>query len=579
VRLLLRGALALDLALIAAAAAGGLSWDLGPVRISVRDFSNPLVLALILTTALLALDWRDPRRRAWALAAVPLIVGCAGIALARGGTRIFPVADIAIIELYARNVLTGKLLVGPYSRFGWHHPGPMYFYLIAPFYALGGQHPAALAAGAAVLASGAAALVAWASARFFGSAVAVALTGVVALLLWRLPEIATSPWNPHVVLVPTIALIVLCAALTAGRPKLLPIVLFVSSFLVQTDVALVPVVVAVVGTASVWGVARGWAGSIEPARPAALAAVWVVVGAWFLPAAEQAVHSPGNLTRLWRFFVESPAAGQPFDVAALAWARWLAAPLRPGLSFAATGSPAGSLGVAAAQLLALAAVAAWGRRAHRALASLALLALVASLVALWSATRIQDRVMDHQLFWLTSLAVLNLGIVAAAAALYLQAVLPRWSWPGRLVPFACAALIGVTLLMCFRQLERAREGALPVTRSSPVAERLGTAVREHLTSNGLRKPLITIAEGEEIWGMAAAMLLELDRLGVPFAVEESWMPMFPNAFAASGEEDAEVAVSDRGTHEQLSSRLGSVAVADTGTVFVDAIRIAPEGAR
>jgi len=38
------------------------------------------------------------------------------------------VSDGAILEIYALQALEGKLLVGPYSRFGWHHPGPGYFY-------------------------------------------------------------------------------------------------------------------------------------------------------------------------------------------------------------------------------------------------------------------------------------------------------------------------------------------------------------------------------------------------------------------------------------------------------------------
>ena len=42
----------------------------------------------------------------------------------------------------------GRLLVGPYSRFGWNHPGPFYFYFQAPLYALSGHKAASLYAGA-----------------------------------------------------------------------------------------------------------------------------------------------------------------------------------------------------------------------------------------------------------------------------------------------------------------------------------------------------------------------------------------------------------------------------------------------
>ena len=39
----------------------------------------------------------------------------------------YPVSDIAVTELYTRLAGRGELLVGPYSRYSWHHPGPFYF--------------------------------------------------------------------------------------------------------------------------------------------------------------------------------------------------------------------------------------------------------------------------------------------------------------------------------------------------------------------------------------------------------------------------------------------------------------------
>ena len=44
--------------------------------------------------------------------------------------------------------IRGLQAVGAYSRFGWHHPGPALFYLLAPFYLLGGSTEVALSAGA-----------------------------------------------------------------------------------------------------------------------------------------------------------------------------------------------------------------------------------------------------------------------------------------------------------------------------------------------------------------------------------------------------------------------------------------------
>ena len=66
-----------------------------------------------------------------AAAAIGLIVVL--VAIARGADRFTPTSDTAVIESYTLQASQGRLLLGPYSRFAWHHPGPFYFFLMAPF--------------------------------------------------------------------------------------------------------------------------------------------------------------------------------------------------------------------------------------------------------------------------------------------------------------------------------------------------------------------------------------------------------------------------------------------------------------
>src|SRR5262245_31907925 len=54
------------------------------------------------------------------------------VLLARQAPPFREVSDGAILEIYTLEALRAKLLVGPYSRFGWHHPGPLFFYWEAP---------------------------------------------------------------------------------------------------------------------------------------------------------------------------------------------------------------------------------------------------------------------------------------------------------------------------------------------------------------------------------------------------------------------------------------------------------------
>src|SRR5450755_2091389 len=42
--------------------------------------------------------------------------------------------DYAVLEQVTRFVWSGRTMVGPYSRFGFSHPGPLYFYFLAPIF-------------------------------------------------------------------------------------------------------------------------------------------------------------------------------------------------------------------------------------------------------------------------------------------------------------------------------------------------------------------------------------------------------------------------------------------------------------
>jgi hypothetical protein len=110
-----------------------------------------------------------------------------------------------------------------------------------------------------------------------------------------------------------------------------------------------------------------------------------------------------------------------------------------------------------------------------------------------------------------------------------------------------------------------------VTLSSPVAGLFGTSLRDYVHETGVQRPLFRI--DEDVWGSAVGALLELNRAGVPFAVEYSWLPMFPQTFAATGDEDAEITISNDDRHRQLAERPGDVLIAGSDGVYFDAVRV------
>ena len=74
-----------------------------------------------------------PALRWWpvvVLACLPAIAVLVSAMVAAGRDPIAD-SDAAVTEIWVRTALDGDALVGPYSRFGWHHPGPTWFYLAA----------------------------------------------------------------------------------------------------------------------------------------------------------------------------------------------------------------------------------------------------------------------------------------------------------------------------------------------------------------------------------------------------------------------------------------------------------------
>src|SRR4029077_515956 len=80
---------------------------------------------------------------------IALLVWLASIA--RRGAPTWPVADGALIEIYTIHAARGEQLLGAYSQYGWYHPGPLLFYLLAPFYIISGRTLYGLDLGALVI--------------------------------------------------------------------------------------------------------------------------------------------------------------------------------------------------------------------------------------------------------------------------------------------------------------------------------------------------------------------------------------------------------------------------------------------
>jgi len=210
-------------------------------------------------------------------------------------------SDQALIELQIRDVGTRAVLVGPYSRFGWYHPGPALFYLFAVPYRLLGSSLIAVPLTALALNAACVVSIGWLARRRGGLVLmALLLLGTVLLIGALGGSALRDVWNPTVTVLPLVVLLLVVWSAVEGDGWALPVAVGLGSFLVQAHVGYA----GAVGVLLVWALvgtvvrSRRTVGSLTPTLVAA-----AVVGAvmWVLPAVEQFTHHPGNLGLVLQF--------------------------------------------------------------------------------------------------------------------------------------------------------------------------------------------------------------------------------------------------------------------------------------
>jgi len=199
-----------------------------------------------------------------ALVAVPFVVA----ALSVIGVHWNPAGDQAIEVMRIRDVGTGHTpLIGQWSRWGWSHPGPLTFWLLAPLARTLGNDGTLL--GTALLNLAAAVGIVVAAARV-APAVAVlagAITGVVAHAVGL--DFLIFLWNPWAAFFPFVLFLVLVWIVVTGRTGWLAAAVAVGSYVLQAHAGYLALAVGLLALAAVRPVrdALRRTGATDPADP------------------------------------------------------------------------------------------------------------------------------------------------------------------------------------------------------------------------------------------------------------------------------------------------------------------------
>lgn len=460
-----------------------------------------------------------------------------------------PWGDQALLETGARQALHLARTLGPYSRFGWHHPGPALFYLMALPVGLFGSGPGLNVSVALINGGAATATIVYLWRRFGGLAALCSAAAVCGLCLSLSMSAVVSPWNPDVLVLPLVAFVVLWADAIRGHIAALAWSAVLASFLVQSHISTGPFAVIMLASAAAGAliVRRRTSPQRLRSSPLVAAAGLVVFIASLMPSVVELFgNRPNNLTLLYRFF----AHGTTFPRAPVGAALRQAVDALTVMPFGvATDSMSAYLPRSHLQLIlagvVLATVAAVGllvarRRGQRSAQFILLGSLLGGIIGLAASTRIDGDPLSYLVEW--------------------QAFVP------------CTLLIGLGCA-CFGQaqaavastdhhrptFERARRNRLGVSRVAPLVTVIvglsamglaGAAVRDvitHPVTPGVNDSRVlalntatvrAVPPGHErvtlnivnsdAWPWAASAALALQREGHPTDVvpTQFWAPLF-----------------------------------------------------
>lgn len=491
---------------------------------------------------------------------VPYLVALVRV-LATAGSRIALPDDLALIDLHVRRAMALRQQLGVFDHDGWNHPGPAYFYVQSVVYRVLGDRPASLFAGAVILSGLCAVGVLVVVRRHSSPTRALLAAGLLCWLGILLSAHGSgamtysegplgalvSPWNPMVVIVPLLLLLVLSAAAVAGSGLSLLGAALVGTFVLQANISSGPLALLLVGVGLVgWLVALVRRRSDPPGSPARAVALAVAGGvllvlAWLPPVVEQLTGHPGNMTLIARYFSSRPA-GQPWSAA---WwslvdvgATVIVGPSQVMASLLGNRPPHVALGVVVLLLAVASATAALVvglRQRRRFAAGLGLASLVAMVGLLESFSRIVGFIFGYLVIW--AVVVPLAGLLAVG----LLGVPERWRTGAALrsTRTALVALVAVASLAMAVVVLRTPPTS---SASDPQVARLTAMIASHL------RPGQVVAVGDAGAGTTDTRLLdlerfigvvnELDRQGYRPKVNHLWRAQFGPGFESTGHEPA-----------------------------------------
>ena len=410
-------------------------------------------------------------------------------------------SDLGIFLIDSENALRLSQAIGTSSRFGWAHPGPLNYYLLAPFYAAGGA--VGLMLGTFLLNVACIGGSAWLIRRMSDGVTALVFLLATTMCMVACFDLASlwTPLIPHATIPVWIAVVVLsCYVVHAGFRWSVPWTLALC-FVTQAHVAFwLPAAVTVAATVAM-AVARGH----RDFRGLVAAGVLAIV-LWLPPLLEW--H---NLSLIFRHFASAGPAPHTWAEAFLAFCTFTGEGASGSTPLFGAPTDASFARVGAAALI-LAAVACSASRPKSFPRIVGVFVAALAAVDILSLTRFTGPILPH--------SVLFMMTIAPLCGLVLFSAFPTRQAPRYVVVLAVVALWSAVSI--WNMIDGHVAAAL---RSHPGVAELGAEIRTALEERpGVQT--IDIDRDADVWPTAVGALSDLYRSRVPFAITPSWKIVF-----------------------------------------------------
>ncbi len=464
----------------------------------------------------------------WALPAaigtalVPFVASAISLVTRVGGDY-HPSADQALIELQIRDIGHHAVLLGPYSRFGWFHPGPILYYLLWLPYRLTGSSSLSLCFAALTLNAAAVVGIAFVARRRGGLPLVLLTLFLTGLLTSSLgAQFLRDVWNPNITVLPFVLLVLLAWSMSCGDAWALPVAAALGTFLVQTHVSYGFVTLAALGAGLVGAAVTVWrrrdhehhAERVRAWTRMTSVTALVLLLLWFPVVLQQLTTDPGNLGTLLEFFRDhhrEHGFGDSWHVLASElsiWPDWIRGSIVRNVYSGAVDLSGGTPIAVGAVALVVAAGATW-RRAKDAF-RLDVIVAAAMVAGFVSVSRIVGEIFPYLVIWTWALGMLAWVAIGWSAVRWWQERPSRDEERDHKVARIALALVatGLVVVSVVGTVDAARAGNLDATGSAWV-EGLTHEVRAELPPGEGVVEIRAIGGAGSLWlGAGVADLLE-----------------------------------------------------------------------